>query len=176
MQVLDDTVDVEALLAALGAAEDSPNPTLQAIATAYPAASWTLLDTIAFSSARKWSAATFDGHGTWILGAPEVVLGATHPDVLERAEQLSSAGSRVLLVGPPPRGESAKDPLRVAGDALAAMLADFAETRGVTYLDARAVFVAEDGSTRDALMAGDRIHLTPAGYDALGAAIAERLR
>ena len=84
--------------------------------------------------------------------------------------------TRVLLVGPPPRGESAKDPLRVAGDALAAMLADFAETRGVTYLDARAVFVAEDGSTRDALMAGDRIHLTPAGYDALGAAIAERLR
>lgn len=99
VQVLDDTVDVEALLAALGAAEDSPNPTLQAIATAYPAASWTLLDTIAFSSARKWSAATFDGHGTWILGAPEVVLGATHLDVLERAEQLSSAGSRVLLVG-----------------------------------------------------------------------------
>ncbi len=98
VRVLDDTVDVDNLLAALGAAEDSPNPTLQAIATAYPDPTWSVLDSIAFSSARKWSAATFDGHGTWVLGAPEVVLGATHSDVLAQAEVLASTGSRVLLV------------------------------------------------------------------------------
>ena len=98
VRVLDDAVDVDHLLAALGAAEDSPNPTLQAIATAYPRPTWTVLDAIAFSSARKWSAATFENQGTWALGAPEVLLGAEHPEVLAQAEQLASAGSRVLLV------------------------------------------------------------------------------
>ena len=29
---------------------------------------------VPFSSARKWSAATFDGHGIWVMGAPEMVF------------------------------------------------------------------------------------------------------
>ena len=98
VEVLDDSADVAGALAALGASEESPNPTLQAVARAYPEPQWTLLDTIAFSSARKWSAATFEDHGTWLLGAPEVILGETHPEVRERAESLAAQGSRVLLL------------------------------------------------------------------------------
>ena len=92
------SADVPAVLAALGASEESPNPTLQAVAKAYPNPTWTMVEGIAFSSARKWSAATFTDHGTWLLGAPEVILGTSDPHVLEQAERLASAGSRVLLV------------------------------------------------------------------------------
>jgi hypothetical protein len=35
---------------------------------------------VPFSSARKWSGATFDGHGTHLLGVPSVVAGAGMPD------------------------------------------------------------------------------------------------
>ena len=98
VQVLDTAADVPAILAALGASEESPNPTLQAVAQAYPNPTWSFVEGIAFSSARKWSAATFADHGTWLLGAPEVILGNTDPGVLAQAEQLASAGSRVLLV------------------------------------------------------------------------------
>jgi cation-transporting ATPase E len=57
-----------------------------------------MVEGIAFSSARKWSAATFRDHGTWLLGAPEVVLGTSEPAVRERAESLAAQGSRVLLL------------------------------------------------------------------------------
>ena len=113
VQVLDTSADVPAILAALGASEESPNPTLQAVAQAYPNPTWSFVEGIAFSSARKWSAATFADHGTWLLGAPEVILGNADPGVLAQAEQLASAGSRVLLVGRavmPDRGGSAGPP------------------------------------------------------------------
>ena len=98
VEVLDPTVDVAAALAALGASEESPNPTLQAVAQAYADPTWSMLEGIAFSSARKWSAATFRDHGTWLLGAPEVILGPSDPAVLDRAQALAAQGSRVLLL------------------------------------------------------------------------------
>ena len=98
VKTLDTSADIPAILAALGASEDSPNPTLQAVAQAYPNPTWSMVEGIAFSSARKWSAATFADHGTWLLGAPEVILGSADPDVQAQAERLASAGSRVLLV------------------------------------------------------------------------------
>ena len=71
---LDETVPVEAALGALADDVDG-NATLTAVAGAFPAcAGWVRSGAVPFSSARKWSAATFDGHGTWVLGAPELVL------------------------------------------------------------------------------------------------------
>jgi cation-transporting P-type ATPase E len=104
VEVLDASADVDAALAAMGASEESPNPTLQAVAQAYANPTWSMIEGIAFSSARKWSAATFQDHGTWVLGAPEVILGAAespvpgHPGVLDRAQALAAQGSRVLLL------------------------------------------------------------------------------
>ena len=69
------------------------------------------VSSVPFSSARKWSSVTFDGggprQGSWILGAPEVVLGArpggdgTGPGavaVLERAGRLAASGLRTVLL------------------------------------------------------------------------------
>jgi cation-transporting ATPase E len=88
-------------LAALAAAEPDPNATLRAIADAYPVAvdGWTAEGTVPFSSARRWSAATFGAHGTWVLGAPDVLLRAPEHEALrERALEQAEAGRRVVLL------------------------------------------------------------------------------
>ena len=96
--VLDPTAPVEAVLGGLAGADPRPNPSLQAIRNAYPAADgWRASAVAPFSSARKWSGATFEGRGSWLLGAPEVLLPAGAA-ALERAEDLASHGLRVLVL------------------------------------------------------------------------------
>ncbi|MDR3349362.1 MAG: HAD-IC family P-type ATPase [Acidaminococcales bacterium] len=51
---------------------------------------------IPFSSQRKWSAVTFAGGGTLVLGAPERLSEAPLPEAAARAE---AAGGRVLMAG-----------------------------------------------------------------------------
>jgi cation-transporting ATPase E len=53
---------------------------------------------VPFSSARKWSAASFAGHGTWVLGAPEMVLPGSQDGLLSRAADLAASGRRVLAL------------------------------------------------------------------------------
>ncbi|HEX5588142.1 MAG TPA: HAD-IC family P-type ATPase, partial [Acidimicrobiia bacterium] len=81
--VLADKPESEELVrGALGALadEEHPNATLAALAPAFAppagpdAAGWARTGQVPFSSARKWSAASFDGHGSWVMGAPEMVL------------------------------------------------------------------------------------------------------
>jgi cation-transporting ATPase E len=86
-------------LAALACADPRPNASLQAIAEAYPDdPGWRVESTAAFSSARKWSGASFDGQGHWVLGAPDVLLPAGDERRGE-AEGLAARGLRVLLLG-----------------------------------------------------------------------------
>ena len=60
----------------VAASDPDPNATLRALQHRFPDPPvWTVAGTVPFSSARKWSAMSFDGHGTWVLGAPEIVLG-----------------------------------------------------------------------------------------------------
>ncbi len=63
---------------------------------------WPVAEIVPFSSVRKWSAATFRGNGSWILGAPEILLDAIDADStgeLRRSfDELASTGRRVLLV------------------------------------------------------------------------------
>ncbi len=90
--------DVPAALGALAASDPNPNSTLRAVKDAYSEpVGWRVLATVPFSSSRKWSGATFEGHKTWVIGAPDVIAG-NRPDVLERAEQLSRSGYRTVLV------------------------------------------------------------------------------
>ena len=92
---------------ALGALADDPNrnATLAAIGAAMPPPDgWSRRATTPFSSARKWSAATFRDRGTWVLGAPEMVLrdaGADDP-VRARANDLAAQGTRVLVLAHSP--------------------------------------------------------------------------
>jgi cation-transporting P-type ATPase E len=90
---------VPTVLAALGAAEERPNATMQAVIERFSPApdGWTPAQVAPFSSARKWSGVTFaDGRGTWLLGAPDV-LGRGTP-AADQAEKLGSTGLRVLML------------------------------------------------------------------------------
>ena len=81
---------------------DSANATAAAVATAFPSTSWQATGEVPFSSARKWSAVTADGHGTWVFGAPEMVLpmpsSPAQQDARTRADDLAAEGRRVLLL------------------------------------------------------------------------------
>ncbi|MFN8168438.1 MAG: HAD-IC family P-type ATPase [Candidatus Nanopelagicales bacterium] len=96
--VLDDGLPVDDALGALGASEPEPNGTLVAIAARYPATpGWTVTATVPFSSSRKWSSATFGERGSWVLGAPEMLLPDGDP-VRAQADSLAGEGARVLVV------------------------------------------------------------------------------
>lgn len=85
---------------ALGALADDANAngTLKALAAALPAPhGWDRDVTIAFNSARKWSAASFAGRGSLVFGAPDVLLDADDP-LRERVSELAATGRRVLLL------------------------------------------------------------------------------
>jgi cation-transporting P-type ATPase E len=95
---LDDQAPAEAALGAL-ADDQARNATLAAIGQAFaPPRGWARQDAVPFSSARKWSAASFAGHGAWVLGAPEMVLPASQDGLLSRAADLAASGRRVLVL------------------------------------------------------------------------------
>jgi cation-transporting P-type ATPase E len=88
---------------ALGAlaADEQRNATMQALCEAFPTPpGWIRTAAVSFSSARKWSAAAFESHGTWVLGAPEMVWVDRPADdpVRARSERLATDGRRVLLL------------------------------------------------------------------------------
>lgn len=90
-------------LAALVAAEPNPNASLRAVAAEYDHdPGWTATGAIPFSSARKWAAGSFDGHGAFYLGAPDILLGRTEPaaaaSTLARVEHFAEQGRRVILL------------------------------------------------------------------------------
>jgi cation-transporting ATPase E len=91
--------DVAPALAALAASDPSPNATLRAIADAYsPEEGWTTDAAVPFSSGRRWSAANFGPRGTWVMGAPELVLGDGQPEATEIVGRYAEQGHRVVAV------------------------------------------------------------------------------
>ncbi|MGX1513055.1 HAD-IC family P-type ATPase [Streptomyces collinus] len=106
-----DEAHVRTVLGALGASDPRPNASLQAIIDTYPvdgsAGAWRTTGALPFSSARKYSGATFDeGDGvsrTWLLGAPDVLLAEDDPALAETG-RLNEQGLRVLLLARTDRG------------------------------------------------------------------------
>src|SRR5271165_2948906 len=130
--VANSTDDLREVLAALTGLEPNPNASLAAIATSCHLSAgclWKATATVPFSSARKWSAATFTGHGTWVLGAPEILLAHLDDSALIRAEveRIASTGRRVLALGytPEPLGLVAE--VALPNDLTPAALLVFAE-------------------------------------------------
>ena len=62
---------------------------------------WTVTDAIPFSSARKYRAISFKGHGAYVLGAPEFIMKGNE-SLAQRVEVYSEKGLRVLLLGQRP--------------------------------------------------------------------------
>jgi cation-transporting P-type ATPase E len=91
-------------LGAVAGSDPNPNATLAAIANAVPVPEgWDPDVVIPFSSARKWAASSFPGHGTWVLGAPEVVLGTdaageAATQVGAEVETHAAEGRRLVLL------------------------------------------------------------------------------
>jgi cation-transporting ATPase E len=90
-------VDIEAALGAVAASQPNANPTLSAIESNYPNPNWQITESVPFSSARKWSSAAFVDHGTWVLGAPEMV-DPNNSEMLVRANKSAASGARVLVL------------------------------------------------------------------------------
>ncbi|PWI09463.1 magnesium-transporting ATPase [Streptomyces sp. NWU339] len=125
-----DETYVRKVLGALGASDPRPNASLRAIVDAYPdTGDWRCTDTLPFSSARKYSGATFDegaeGAGqppvTWLLGAPDVLLDADDP-ALARTTRLNEQGLRVLLLARAERDVDVDDPDAAKGVRPAALV------------------------------------------------------
>lgn len=92
-------------LAELAASDPAPNATMTAVRDAYPPPPilWKASASVPFSSARKWSGTTFLGRGTWVLGAPEVLLdpgsGATsEAPIADQVRAHTEMGRRVVLL------------------------------------------------------------------------------
>ncbi|MGW4594569.1 HAD-IC family P-type ATPase [Streptomyces sp. NPDC004457] len=113
-----DETYVRKVLGALGESDPRPNASLQAIIDAYPDSDdWRCVESLPFSSARKYSGAAFsEGDGetsTWLLGAPDVLLGADDPALAETA-RLNEQGLRVLLLARAHRDLDDAEPARGA--------------------------------------------------------------
>ena len=103
VQCLDDTSLGDVLQAlALTAGDPEISATSKAITAHTGSSSWAPVGAIPFSSARKWAAVTADGHGTWVLGAPEMVLpapaGEQQSVARSTADEAAAQGRRVLML------------------------------------------------------------------------------
>jgi cation-transporting P-type ATPase E len=160
-QVLGGWTDAQ-IAAAVGAlidSDDYQNATISALSERFTTRpGWTERTVVPFSSARKWSGATFAEHGSWLLGAPSVLAaGVLAAGVLDRKAGVSSdvsafeaQGRRVLLL--------AHSPLALDGDQLpgelspAALLVLAEELRDDTAETVR--YLVEQGVTIK-VMSGD---------------------
>jgi cation-transporting ATPase E len=103
VQLLGDTAEPEVREAlALSTSDPDANATSKALSAQFGASSWVPAGTIPFSSARKWSAVAAEGHGSWVLGAPEMVF--PHPvdqhqtRARAAADDVAASGRRVLML------------------------------------------------------------------------------
>jgi cation-transporting ATPase E len=108
-------VDVREALGLL-AGSDAANATAAALAAAFPEPARAPVETVPFSSARKWSAVRTASGTTWVLGAPEMVLPTPAPGAPQaarsRSDALAAEGRRVLLLACSPQ-----PPVGLDGDA-----------------------------------------------------------
>jgi cation-transporting ATPase E len=106
VEPVDSAGPVDEVLGALAAADPKRNATMLALGARFADPGWQPTETTAFSSARKWSAASFDGAGTgagtWLIGAPEMILTGPADGVLDRAGEFAAEGNRVLLLARAP--------------------------------------------------------------------------
>ena len=147
-----DGADEQAVQKALGALADDPNRNATAVALAeeFSSPGWTRTGEVPFSSARKWSAATFDGQGSWVMGAPEMVLTDNSSPVRARADELASSGRRTLVLA------RSSSPLRdesLPSDLAPVALVMFAEKVRPDAADTLAYFAAQGVELR--VISGD---------------------
>lgn len=129
-------------LGAMAAADPSPNATMRAAGVLPEPAGWCLKDAVPFSSERKWSAFDFRTHGTWVLGAPEIVTPQLSPEQAAIAARHLAAGRRVLSLArtsTPLSGDALPPGLAIVGLAVFEEQLRSEAAKTVTYLLAQGV-------------------------------------
>ena len=100
---------VEEILNAYYQVMDADNDTARAMAERFDKPSvWQVERTVPFTSANKWSAVMFRGHGSYVVGAPEFILGEEYKLIQPMVAPYQAQGCRVLLLAKcdtPPTGE-----------------------------------------------------------------------
>jgi cation-transporting ATPase E len=110
--------EIAVVVGALAGSDPAPNATMRALSESSGDSSgesaghssgesvesspWSVASRVPFSSARKWSAVTFEGGGSWVLGAADQLatdLGAPEPTEIARH---AAAGRRVLMLASAP--------------------------------------------------------------------------
>ncbi|GAA3199092.1 MULTISPECIES: HAD-IC family P-type ATPase [Streptomyces] len=118
---------VRRVLGALGASDPRPNASLRAVIDACPRDDdWRTTGTLPFSSARKYSGATFEEAAGeepvgWLLGAPDVLLDPDDPALADTA-RMNEEGLRVLLLARARPGVDIDDPAAARGVRPAALV------------------------------------------------------
>lgn len=69
---------------------------------------WKAESSVPFTSATKWSSVTFAEHGTYLVGAPEYILGENISDLSDTIAPFTESGCRVLLLAACDGAESGK--------------------------------------------------------------------
>jgi cation-transporting ATPase E len=92
--------EIDNILSALIHNLPSNNPTQKAILDKYKEYDESIkcIDKIAFSSKRKWSGITFENLGSWVLGAPEIILNKEYHFIEGLVKEEAKKGKRVLLL------------------------------------------------------------------------------
>jgi cation-transporting ATPase E len=166
IEKMDEAAPVEPALGAL-ANDENRNGTLVAIAQAFPSPEgWVRSAAVPFSSARKWSAASFTGHGTWVLGAPEMVLPADESITLPRAAELAATGQRVLVLA---RSDAPLDGETLPGGVRPTALVLFAEQVRTDAAETLAYFAKQGVATK--VISGDNPRTVGAVATRVGMAI-----
>ena len=90
---------VEEVLCAYYQVMEPDNDTARAMAKRFSRKSvWSAESSVPFTSAAKWSAVTFRGRGSYVVGAPDFILGADYPALAHRVQPFQDEGCRVLLL------------------------------------------------------------------------------
>ena len=95
----DDPERLEQILAAIYTGVEPENDTARAMTEMFAGeTNWQCIHRVPFMSKTKWSAATFKDQGSFVVGAPEFIMGSRYDELREYVESWSSYGYRVLLV------------------------------------------------------------------------------
>jgi cation-transporting ATPase E len=154
------------------AADENRNATTNALRDAFTApAGWERTGSTPFSSARKWSAASFGDNGTWVFGAPEMVwvAGGSDDPVRRQADELAATGQRVLLLA---RTDARLEGEELPGGLRASALVAFEEEVRPDAADTLAYFARQE--VRCMVISGDNPRTVGAVAQRVGVPGADR--
>ena len=90
--------EIKRIMAMVEGSEESINNTSRALIEYFGCTSAAVCDKIPFSSARKYSAVSFEGGEVYAIGAPGFVPCAVSCELDEKIKQKANAGERVLIL------------------------------------------------------------------------------